>query len=518
MKRKVCLLLALLTVFSCFLGCMDLLRQQVKLALNPYIADYTGKMTSVYSESEEEGLKLYQKLFDPSNKITIQIHIPKEEIAKQQLDYYAFRAQDKNMKSEIYRKADLTVVIGEDRYEIEEVGIRQKGNLTYYKPFAPDTGIPNLCSYKISFDETFDDPDVYGADVKVWTSDAERKARKSRTFASLEKLDIKWNSCYDNTFIREIYATQFFTQSGLLVQKISLAQTSVNGDNYGVYDIYEPVDKRFLEKRLPEEALGGDLYKLLWSEYATNGVHTRNRIGATYQLNNSYGIQDNQRAIQYNFNIKTNKKSTDHADLIRFLRVVNQDSITKEELESVLDPEEFARFMAALYFCGDPDDIRQNYNNQYLYFRKDNGKAVFIVYDNDQTLGICYNAQDDCSVFDPYSNESLGRKGPQQNPLIRKTITHDALPELAYVRDLYADALKSLAESKLLADDKTFLAMYENAKALYEDDAEPYMTFGNQKHPFFFSLEDRSENKDVIHMSFARFRARILETYRAATP
>ena len=44
------------------------------------------------------------------------------------------------------------------------------------------------------------------------------------------------------------------------------------------------------------------------------------------------------------------------------------------------------------------------------------------------------------------------------------------------------------------------------------------MTFGNQKHPFFFSLEDRSENKDVIHMSFARFRARILETYRAATP
>ena len=105
MKRKVCLLLALLTVFSCFLGCMDLLRQQVKLALNPYIADYTGKMTSVYSESEEEGLKLYQKLFDPSNKITIQIHIPKEEIAKLQLDYYAFRAQDKNMKSEIYRKA-----------------------------------------------------------------------------------------------------------------------------------------------------------------------------------------------------------------------------------------------------------------------------------------------------------------------------------------------------------------------------------------------------------------------------
>ncbi len=517
MKKRICLFLALVLLASCFLGCSDLNRQRIKLLLNRYIADSDVQMTSVYSETEEEGLSIYQKLFDPENKISIQIHLPKDEIAKLQLDYYNYRGMSSERKSEIYRKADLTVVIGSERYEIEEVGIRQKGNTSLSPFFDPNTGVPYLCGFKLSFDETFDDPEEYGADAKVWSTDSERKVRKKRTFASLEELDLKWNVCYDESFIREIYATKLFEKNDLLVQKINLSQLSLNGNNYGVYKLYEPIDRKFLEKRLPESALGGDLYKILWSEYSSDGARTGNWRGATYRLNNSYGIARNAEGIHFNFNLKTNKKTSAHESLIRFLNVINQDTLTREALESVLDVDAYARYMAVLYCCGDPDDIRHNYNNQYLYFRKDDGKAIFIVYDNDRTLGITYDMNYDCSVFDPYSDRSvLG--GPQQNPLIRNTITTDALPELTYIRDRYSDALQALIESDLLASSEAFRRQYESAKARYEDDVTPYMTMANQKETFVFSLDGTQGGGAHTNMSFEQFRTGLLNTVEVAIP
>ena len=104
MKKRICLFLALVLLASCFLGCSDLNRQRIKLLLNRYIADSDVQMTSVYSETEEEGLSIYQKLFDPENKISIQIHLPKDEIAKLQLDYYNYRG----MSSERKLKATIT--------------------------------------------------------------------------------------------------------------------------------------------------------------------------------------------------------------------------------------------------------------------------------------------------------------------------------------------------------------------------------------------------------------------------
>ncbi len=481
------LMAAVLGISGCGIGS----KQYVSVEENSFISDYTDKITTVYKESEQEGVKLYEELFSLDNKVSVNIFMTRDEIGELQEDYKKYSENDENRKSEIYRKADVSFNIGDNSYTVEEVGIRLKGNQSI-KPFYDYDGTPNLCSFKLSFDETFDDETDYGSDVRQWTNVSDRDERKKRTFATLENLDIKWNISYDETNIREIYATKLFEEAGSLVQRIGLSQMTVNGNNYGLVKIYEPVDKKFLKKRLPEEALGGDLYKCMWSECNASGVRTGNWRGTTYRSDNSYGIQKNSEGIKYNFNLKTSKKTSKHESLKNFLDVVNKENVTKEELEKVLDTEGYAGFMAAEYFAGDPDDIRNNYNNHYIYFRKDNGKALFIVYDNDRTLGITYGLNKNCATIDPYSGLSV-LTDMQENALINNALTHEPLPELSYVRDAYAEALKKLSETEMLTSDADFNKMYETAKSNYNDIIKPYMTFANQEKEFAFSLD---RNKD----------------------
>ena len=59
-------------------------------------------------------------------------------------------------------------------------------------------------------------------------------------------------------------------------------------------------------------------------------------------------------------------------------------------MDAVIDSDELAKVMAINYAIGNLDDLRNNYNNQYIYFRKSDGKAVFIPYDNELVLDINY--------------------------------------------------------------------------------------------------------------------------------
>ncbi len=515
MKSRVAAFLVVCLTACCIAGC-----SRADLAEIPYQPPAEESATKsfeqvVSTEADIGGIELYNALFDMENKVSVRIDISKEEIDKLNADYEKYTQADENTKSSTYRMANVSFTVGDKMYTLEEVGIRLKGNQSI-APFH-DGSHPNMCSFKLSFDETFDDADAYGEAAKVWNNQEEREARKKRKFATLNELDIKWNVTYDDTNIREIYATKLFASEDLLVQKIGLSQLKVNGNNYGLVKIYEPVDKAFLEKRLPESALGGDLYKCMWSECNDAGDRTGNWRGASYQLSDSCGIQDNPNGKKYNFNLKTNKKTSTHEALKNFLNVINKSDVTKEELEKVLDTEYYASFMAATYFAGDPDDIRNNYNNHYLYFRQDTGKAIFIVYDNDRTLGITNGLNVNCAVLDPYSAESP-LMGPQQNLLIKNTITHDASDNLAYIRDKYTAALKRLSETEMLTSDSDFNKLYHTAKNNYEEIITPYGAFANQEQDFKFSLDGNANGGDRENMSFEQFRSQIMATYGNAKP
>ncbi len=426
---------------------------------------------------------LYEQLFDPANKIEIDLDMENSELAKMQADFEA------NSKSPIYRRADMTIVItGADgtsaSYRIEDVGVRMKGNTSRTNFYSAQEGIYNAIHLKIDFQETFDDAEYYGADAQIWTDKAARDARKDRTFAGLEKLDLRWNKCYDSSYLRESYAYGLFRSFGVMAPLTNLCSLDWGGLHMGVYTLNEPVDKLFLEKRLPDQALGGDLYKLGWTNH-----------GADFTSTDSIGIEDELAGKFYVYDLKTNKKTSTHAALKNLISQLNSGRLTKEGFARLVDVENFLNFAAVSYFAGNPDDLRYNYNNCYVYFRADTGQALFIPYDFDRCFGITYewNPSGDGMVSqDPFSDQSV--TGRQENPLFRYSVVKGA-----YFISEYTQALQAVADSPLL-EPAAFQACFDAAKALYGADVTPGKTLhnGNGRN-WSFSLT-QSEN-----LSFASY-------------
>ncbi len=108
--------------------------------------------------------KIYDQLFDMNNFISVKIHISEKELEKIQKDYDKYR--EKGSKSPIYRKADkVTITIGDQVYEIEDVGVRMKGNTSRTDFYSKEEGVYNIINLKLSFNETFDEVAYYGEDT-----------------------------------------------------------------------------------------------------------------------------------------------------------------------------------------------------------------------------------------------------------------------------------------------------------------------------------------------------------------
>ena len=422
--------------------------------------------------------EIFEQLFDINNYIQVDIDISNEELAKIQKDYEVY--SDKGSKSPIYRQADLKITIktkkDEYTYLIEDVGVRMKGNTSRTHFYNEEEGQYNLIHYKIDFQETFDDEAYYDVPMD-WSNDEEgRKARKDRTFATLENLELRWNKNDDGTYIREYVAYEMYREQGLLAQHTNLASTDVAGIHQGVFMMYEPIDKVFIKKYLPEEDQGGDLYKAGWT-----------RRGANLTKKNSVGIEDEDASLFYNYDLKTNKKDSNGEIMKNLINKLANNNISKEEIADLVDMDYFVKYEAVSYFIGDPDDARNNYNNHYVYFLESSGKAIFIPCDLDRCFGITkdWNPNGDGMVsVDPYSTMAAGAVENQANPLYKKTVC-----EGGYYIDEYTDALWDVYNSKYLAFEK-FEEIYNIAKGNYSSKSTPSKLYYNGEwHDFSFSFE-----------------------------
>lgn len=452
------------------------------------VVDYSAYKNREHTADEQ----IYTQLFDPESSISIKINISDEELQKIQDDYVKY--DDMGSKSPIYRKADSVVfTINDTSYTVDEVGIRMKGN-TSRTDFFENGEITNLVHFKLDFGETFDDEDYYGADAKVWDSSAERKARKNRTFATLEKMDLKWNSSYDSTYTRQNYDYEMFRDYGMIAAYCNAAATTIGNTYCGIYTVYEPIDDIFLEKYLPADEQGGDLYKCGWT-----------MTGANFTPNCSIGAEDEDKGLFYNYDIKTNKKTTTHEALNNLINVVNSLGLDNESFEAVVDKDAFIKFAALSYFSGNPDDMRNCYNNYYVYFRP-NGKAVFIPYDIDRCLGVTYGADpsgNGMTQVSPYSNEALLQHETQKNPIYKYAITQTG----AYKSD-YTTELDKIANGKWLTYDN-YLPYYNAIKENYAALDQPSKSFENVRSNYL-TLSNRT-----INMSVSSFMSRITSYYKS---
>ena len=446
-------------------------------------------------------LTLFNELFNLENHISLYLDISNSELKKIQKDYEKYSSM--GSKSPIYRMADLHVsIIKPDgtqwKFIIEQVGVRMKGNTSRTSFYSDSNGMYNLVHFKISFKETFDDEEYYGSDALVWSDSAERKARKNRTFATLEKIDMRWNKNEDATHIRELYQYEIFREFGVLAPHTNLASVDVANDHAGVWLFYEPIDDIFLEKNLPAEALGGDLYKLGWTSE-----------GATFTSFSSYGVEDEDAGKFYVYDLKTNKKTSDHSSLRNLITTLNSSGLTKEKFASVVDVENFLMFAAVSYMMGNPDDLRNNYNNCYIYFRADNGKMMIIPYDTDRGLGVNkdWNPSGDHMTSDsPFSTKAVGNGSNQKNPLFTKGIL-----STSYYRNDYAEALKTVISNDIFKI-TTFEEYYSRAKALYADDTATSKQYSNAGWGVSFNVS-KSNGANMSYSEYITKKAKTLSSY-----
>ncbi len=470
-KSLICLLLCLVVLGGCGVA-PEPTEATVPISGDGYFDIGVDQLP--YSDEE-----LYNQLFDLNNKISIQIHMPDGELQKLQDDYDHYSSF--GSKSPIYRMGTLTITIqsaqGTTAYRMEEVGVRMKGNTSRTDFYNENDGIYKYIHLKLDFQETFDDEDDYGTDAKAWDNEDLRDARKDRTFAGLESLEMRWNKCYDQTYLKETYAYELYRSEGVMAPLTNLCSFDWSGIHMGIYTIVEPVDKLFLEKRLPEEEQGGDLYKCSWP--------------ASFTSIDSIGVENENKGEFYVYDLKTNKKTSDHSALKNWLTQLNYGTMTKEKLAELVEMDQFLSYAAVAYFLGNPDDLRNNYNNFYLYLKPD-GKAVIIPYDYDRCLGITYEwnpTGNAVTQIDPFTEEmaavdGIGAQG-QQNPLYLYSVIRGGF----YVQE-YADVLCRVGQNELLTPG-AFARYFDRSSSLYAGEETPGKTLYNADGRYFpFTLED----------------------------
>lgn len=451
---------------------------------------------SVFDADE---LAVFYTLFDTETHVSIRLDISDSELAKLQADYEKYSSR--GSKSPIYRMADMYITLTDgdgivSEYKLEQVGVRMKGNTSRTSFYNDNDGMYNLVHFKISFQETFDDEEYYGSDALVWDKDA-RKARKDRTFATLSKLDIRWNRNDDTTYIRERYAYDFYRSVGVLAPHVNLASVDIGGDHAGVWCIYEPIDKSFLKKNLPASAIGGDLYKLGWA-----GGSCADFTGAY-----SYGVEDEDSGSFYVYDLKTNKKSSDHSSLKTLMSTLNSGKLTREKFSSLVDEENFLAYTAASYIIGNPDDLRNNYNNTYIYFRADTGKMLVIPYDMDRGFGVnTWNPYGNGMTTDsPFADRNVC--GSQRNPLFTKTIQDGG-----FLVDEFVAALSEMSQNPMLSPE-VFAAEFEAARRLYSAETATSKVYSNGgSYRFAFDLDLTCDASSGANMSFSDYITAKLET------
>lgn len=465
-------------------------------------------------ESSQNGIikTKYQKglleFFNINNKISINIDVSNNELLKIN-EYHSLGNE------ESYRICDVNITINDLIIHYEDVGIRLKGNTS--RGYVVDGDKLNLRHYKLNFAETFDDE--FRNDVINWTDENALAYREDRTFFGLEKLDIRWNRNQESTYIREYYVYEMYRNNGMLAPHTNPFNLVFNVDgskqNAGIYLAVEPIDKDFLKRNLAKSYRDGDLYKMGWTS-----------VGATLSSTDAslFGVEtqvvsgDRFNTLKYPYDLKTNKKTSNHEDIKNFINLLNNTSSNnfKSMLLENSKYDMLMKYFALSYLVGDPDDLRGNFNNTYLYFIPStdttNALAVFIPTDNDRALGSSGGTNPGDLKHNVYTDPFAKKTGYSENnmPLFKKSIFNTSNTE---IRNDYLNAIKCIIDSSFMSVD-TFKSYYNKAKNHYGELTTLGEKFNDRS--IAFSLNENNDVNNNWNLSIEKYLTEKLKTFNKA--
>lgn len=366
------------------------------------------------SESRKESLDF---IYSTKSVADINITISQEQWNKLLSDY------DQNNKNEECVHADFKMKKAGVEWKIDDIGFRLRGNTSRIRP-QRESGEFQQAHFKLDFEEF---------------SETDKKLSGCMKGINLKRFKD------DPTYSREIYCYNYFRDCGIWTSpRASYAhlfititdykesegtETSENSAktknktlDYGIYAMIEEINKQFLAGRKSKDDAGDftDNKGNLWKCTYTNG-----KADFADTEDYKFGIENislnESESERYTYDLKADKKKFDEAktQLQNFITELNglSDSDTtaiKSFYESKMDADLFIKTYAINVILGMDDDYWQNSNNFYFYFDK-GGKAYFIPYDYDNTLGT--NCFADTATKNP-----LEWGGDSTAPLITKLL------------------------------------------------------------------------------------------------
>ncbi len=440
-----------------------------------------GKKNDIYQSSYQQGLL---DLFNINNKVEIVIDINEE-----QLKYLDINHEKNNQES--YQLCNVDITLNNIKYHYENVGIRQKGNTSRGSIITDDK--INLRHYKLSFCETFDDE--FRTDKQTFSKE-QLEYMKARTFYGLEKLDLRWNRNRDHSHIREYYAYEMYRQNGILSARSNIMNVKfkINNktENLGLYLGIEPIDGDFIKRNMDKIYEGGDLYKLGWTNQGATFDSTESSL---FGIETQKKHKDGFKQEMYPYDLKTNKSTSSHQSIKSFITMVKGTNNTKsyDTFNQITHYKSFIKYLAISYLLGDPDDLRGNYNNTYIYFVPEINKAIFIPNDHDRTFGSTGGTGNPTGHHGasnkPYDSLT-GYGGENMSPLFTKTILKSGNQKIK--EDYYNEIQNILSNSTFTYE--SYLKVYEIVKKTYYNNISIGKNVNDSA--IKFKIEDEDKNLD----------------------
>lgn len=358
-------------------------------------------------------------------------------------------------------------------------GIRLRGNTSRYRPQGKDspddkTGHMQMNAdwmqgyYSYAKDCPDDDyrQSHFKVDFEEFLEDGdEQKLAGCMKGVALKRMD---SSC-----TKEIFCYDLFHRFGIWTAprashtrvffKFIEDDNTVTTVNYGVYEMFEEVNKQSLKARDKDENKASNAWKNskgnLWKCGGGDLTNPNATMYAEKVEITEFDSEGNPKSYVWDsptYDLKTNKDSVDEAaaEFRQFITELNNlpnvsdnnDTINinaiKAFYEKWMDVEFFLKSYAITVLVGMDDDYWGNANNYYLYFAdsKDGSRKVyFIPFDYDNTLGASIKGE-----------HAKGEKeGIEQNPLDwgrgAKRPLMDKILQVPEYRQLYKDLLKEVS-------------------------------------------------------------------------
>ena len=354
-------------------------------------------------------------------------------------------------KYNAYVKSKFSYTKDGESYNMDEVGLRVRGNSTKRSPGTS----PNYdqASFRVKFTEYHDEDDS-PENKEMYHMEGSAKGINFKYMVS------------DKSYVQEIYSYDLFHRFGCwTAPRASYSKMYIKvGDTekayFGVYKAIEQINKQYIKARVGENAFSddtGNLWKCLYQGTGPADLKNENLDGRIDEERwQPDAVNSWEKYFTPTYTLKTNDdtpegKSAAETQLRTFISDLN--SKTGSEFESwiatAFDVDGFLKTLAVNVAVGMWDDYWSNYNNYYLYF-DGSGKCFFIPYDYDNCMGVDWGDQ----MSNPATKDPLkwGDHNDESNtPLVSKILAISKYKEQykKYLKELidpnkaYFDATKS---------------------------------------------------------------------------